>query len=132
VDASGRPISASSCDDDERDYRSCTGAGCHGAPAIVRAAWARAEERVDDLAEELGALLAEVPVSEFSSADGRTSAGEGARYNRELALSEGAVVHNPFLIEKLLIASIEELTRVYGLRQVTGVSLEPALSGAGN
>ncbi len=130
VDASGRPISASGCDDDERDYRSCTGAGCHGSQDIARAARARAEDRVGDLIAELSVLLAEVPASEFSSMDGRTSVGEGARYNRELALMDGAVVHNPFLIEKLLIATIEELQEVYGLRQVTGVSLEPALTGA--
>jgi hypothetical protein len=132
VDASGRPTSASGCDDDGRDYRSCTGAGCHGTPAIARAARARAEARVDALITELSALLAKVPAAEFSSSDGRISAGEGARYNRELALKDGIVVHNPFLIEKLLIASIQELKQVYGLRQVTGVSLEPALTAAGS
>ena len=132
VDASGRPTAASGCDEDERDYRSCTGAGCHGTGDIARAAKVRAEARAADLITELGALLAKVPASEFSSTDGRTSTGEGARYNRELALMTGAVLHNPFLIEQLLIASIEELKQVYGLRQVTGVSLEPALTAAGS
>jgi predicted CXXCH cytochrome family protein len=132
VDASGRPISASDCADSQRDYRSCTGAGCHGSQDVARAAVARADARTAELLAELAALLAKVPAAEFSNLDGRTSAGEGARYNRELALMEGATLHNPYLIEKLLIASINELKRVYGIQRSSDVSLEPVLGVAGN
>ena len=132
VDASGKPVAASGCADAERDYRSCTGSGCHGTQDVARASVVRAEARTTELVAELAALLAAVPASEFSSLDGRTSAGEGARYNRELALMDGATLHNPFLIERLLIASINELKRVYGIQSSSGVSLEPVLGMAGN
>jgi hypothetical protein len=132
VDASGRPVSASGCADAQRDYRSCTGAGCHGTQDIARASVARANARTAQLVAELAALLARVPASEFSMLDGRTSAGEGARYNRELALTEGATLHNPFLVERLLIESINELKRVYGIQGSSSLGLEPVLGTAGN
>lgn len=130
VDAAGRPTAAEGCPESQRDYRSCTGAGCHGTQDIARAATARAKARAADLAAEVAALLAQVPNSEFNSFDQRTSTAEGARYNRELSLMEGEVVHNAFLIERLLLESIAELKRVYGLRSVSGVSLEPVLVGS--
>ncbi|NJD19818.1 MAG: hypothetical protein FIA95_11125 [Gemmatimonadetes bacterium] len=132
VDAGGKPTSSSGCAESQRDYRSCTGAGCHGSQDIARAAVARANTRTTQLLTELVALLAKVPAAEFSSLDGRTSAGEGARYNRELALMDGAAIHNPFLIERLLIASISELKRVYGLQGSSGLSLDPVLGVAGH
>lgn len=127
VDASGRPTSADGCAESQRDYTSCTGSGCHGSPEIARAATARAYTRTNELAAEVAALLARVPNGEFNSFDGRTSVAEGARYNRELALMEGEPVHNPFLIERLLLESIAELKRAYGLQSASGVSLEPIL-----
>jgi predicted CXXCH cytochrome family protein len=132
VDASGRPTSASDCADSQRDYGSCTGAGCHGTQAVARAAALRAETRTAELLTSLATMLSKVPSSEFSTLDGKTSAGEGARYNRELALMDGAAIHNPFLIEQLLIASINELTRVYGIRPASDVSLAPLFGSAGN
>ena len=132
VNAAGRPTGQTDCADTQRDYRTCTGSGCHGNQEIARSARSRAEARTTQLLTELAALLAKVPAKEFDASDGRTSAGEGARYNRELALMEGAALHNPFLIEKLLIASISELKKVYGLAQATDVSLEPMLNIAGN
>jgi len=132
VDASGRPTSAAECQESQKDYRSCTGAGCHGTADIAKAATARSKARTLELATELGALLAKVPAAEFSSLDGRTSSAEGARYNRELALMEGAAVHNPFLIERLLLASIEELKQTYGLQRVSDVSLEPLFNYPAN
>ena len=132
VDAAGKPVSAAGCAESQRDYRSCTGAGCHGNQDVVRAAVARANARTAELGTALAAMLAKVPASEFSSFDGRTSAGEGARYNRELALMGGAAIHNPFLIERLLVESINELKRVYGIPSSSAVSLEPVLGLAGN
>jgi predicted CXXCH cytochrome family protein len=132
VDASGKPVSAEGCADTQRDYRSCTGSGCHGTQDIARAAVARADARTAQLVAELAALLAKVPASEFTNLDGRTSAGEGARYNRELALMDGATLHNPFLVERLLLASISELKRVYGIQGSSDLSLEPVLGVPGN
>jgi hypothetical protein len=43
-----------------------------------------------------------------------------------LASATGAAVHNPFLIEALLLASITEVERVYGLTTSSSVSLSPA------
>ncbi len=132
VDASGKPTAASGCAESQRDYRSCTGAGCHGSQDVARASVARADARTGQLVTALAGMLAKVPAGEFTSLDGRTSAGEGARYNRELALMEGATIHNPFLIERLLLESINELNRVYGIPRPSVVSLEPVLGVAGN
>jgi len=82
---------------------------------VARAAVARADARTTQLLTELTTLLAKVPAR--SSARGwADQRGRRARYNRELALMDGATLHNPFLIEKLLLASISELKRVYGSR----------------
>lgn len=126
LDAAGKPALGADCADTQRSFKGCTAAGCHGSEDVARSAMATAKVRTDRLNEELRLLLNQVPASEFTALDNRVSAGEGARFNRELALESGAAIHNPFLIERLLITTIEELQRVYGLSLATGVSLEPA------
>lgn len=125
LDAAGKPLGIEDCADTQRSYLSCTGAGCHGNQDVARAAVASVNARVGRLVAELGALIARVPRSEFSNSDGRISVGEGADFNRMLALSDGEPVHNPFLVEQLLLASIDEVARVYGLTVSPDVSLTP-------
>jgi predicted CXXCH cytochrome family protein len=121
----GLPTPGVDCANAERNYQACTGSGCHGSEAVARSAQATTEARSELLAEELNALIAQVPATEFNSSDSRYTVGEGAKFNAELALVPGSAVHNPFLIESLLIASIKEVRRTYGLAAQSPVDLTP-------
>lgn len=125
LDASGKPVAGGDCADAERSFRSCTGAGCHGTQAVARSALAAVRARNARLIADLSTLLGKVPRSEFVN-DPTITVGEGAAFNRELALMDGSAAHNPFLVEQLLIASIEEVARVYGLPLPSDLSLTPA------
>jgi hypothetical protein len=57
--------------------------------------------------------------------DGRFTVADGAWFNSQLAKMTGSTVHNPFLIEQLLIATINQLRTTYNLPvTVISVSLE--------
>ena len=79
-------------------------------------------ENVADLAE-LDALLALVPATEFDSSDGVLTIAEGANFNAGLGDIESSAVHNPFLTEALLTASIDAVMTEYGLPLLTDVDL---------
>jgi predicted CXXCH cytochrome family protein len=122
----GAPV-AGDCEPAERTYRTCTDAGCHASEDVARSLQVVAELRIDNLANELNALLAQVPASEFDANDGRYSTGEGAKFNHDLARFEGSAIHNPFLVEALLIASIEQVEQDYGLAAPPTLSLNRQL-----
>jgi predicted CXXCH cytochrome family protein len=139
VDANGVPI-AGPCADQQKTYRTCTDAGCHGSEAVARSLKDRSDQRIARLADELDLLLRRVtpnwqtcrrtgncPGTEFHGADGRWTVAEGAAFNYELAFSGGSVVHNPVLIEVLLLSSIREVRRAYGLAAQTDVALERSI-----
>jgi hypothetical protein len=84
---------------------------------------ALAELRIDDLVQELEGLLAIVPATEFDETDARYTVGEGCQFNLELAQSRGAEIHTPFLIEALLMGSINEVESTCSLPLLTEVSL---------
>jgi hypothetical protein len=71
--------------------------------------------RIENLNAQLTSALAKVPASETNPNDSRYSTAEGARFNSQLADRPGSVVHNPFLLEALLIATIQQLQRDYGV-----------------
>jgi hypothetical protein len=122
------PTGARDCPRAERRYESCVGAGCHVSATSARGLHTFAEDqRIDPLIAQLDGLLARIPASEFSSTDGRYTTAEGSKFNSSLAKSPGAVVHNPFLIEALLRASIEQIRRDYG---ITPAALLPAAAPA--
>jgi hypothetical protein len=56
-----------------------------------------------------------VPAGEINPSDNRYTTAEGATFNSQLADRSGSVVHNPFLLEALLIASIQQIQREYGI-----------------
>ena len=114
-DANGLPVSDDDCAESERSFRGCTTSGCHGSESIARNLKATARTRLDGLNDQLKALLAQMPASEFDPNDSRYSVAEGSRFNSQLSDQTGAEVHNPFLIEALLRASIAEMKRSYGL-----------------
>ncbi|MBR9988649.1 MAG: cytochrome c3 family protein [Gemmatimonadetes bacterium] len=116
------------CAPAERTYRTCTDAGCHGSENVARSIEQVAELRIGSLATQLNTMLAQVPATEFNHNDGRYSTAEGARFNYQLAaLFPGSTIHNPFLVEALLIASIQQVTNDYGIAPGPGVSLNRQL-----
>lgn len=131
------------CPNNERTYRTCTGAGCHASENVARSLQATAELRVELLAETVDGLLRQIHSnwatcrtnnscgagSPFNSADGTFSTAEGAAFNMELALYPGSVIHNPFLVEALLTASISQLRKDYNVTVPSGVDLRNILSG---
>jgi predicted CXXCH cytochrome family protein len=128
LDPQGRPTAVRDCDIMQRTFTTCTTAGCHGSENAARSALLTARQRLNTLAATLNGQLARVPASEFNPNDGRYSTAEGARFNAELALFRGTEVHNPFLAEALLIASIQQVQRDYGVAPSGGVSLQYELS----
>jgi hypothetical protein len=72
-------------------------------------------------------MIDKIPASEFSTSDNRYSTGEGAKFNNQLALAPGSMIHNPFLIEALITSSIKQITIDYGISSPPGVSLENQL-----
>jgi predicted CXXCH cytochrome family protein len=123
VNAQGAPTGEDECTRAERSYISCTASGCHGSQNAARSAHTTAELRLTNLATQLNAQLAKVPSSEFSTTDNRYSTAEGARFNAQLGLMSGTAVHNPFLAEALLIGSIAQVQKDYGVTPSAGLDL---------
>ncbi len=127
LDAQGVPT-AGDCAPAERTFDTCTGSGCHGSADVARSLQLVATQRLDLLAEQLNALIAQIPATEFNANDGRYSTGEGAKFNYQLHDDfPGNAVHNPFLLEALLIATIRQVQTDYGLSASATLSLERQL-----
>lgn len=126
ADAAGIPTGAADCDLTERSFRSCV--SCHLSESAARSALTVAEMRIERLADEIGTLLTQVPASELSSANLDYTTAEGARFNMQLAQKKGSIIHNPFLVEALLLASIRQLEIDYQLTPSAGLVLDAQLS----
>ena len=145
VDAQGRPqprevqcaVTAQA-----RSFKGCTGSGCHGTDEAAASALLTAAARLQRLATELEELLKQVdpgltaPGGEIDPTKPTLTVAEGAYFNLELAqfrgeleqlnkpldptrpgiLTWGSAVHNPFMMESLLLTSIEQVERTYGVR----------------
>jgi hypothetical protein len=127
VDGNGLPTSADDCEVAARTFRGCTTSGCHGSEEAARSAMLVAQDRVSTLAAELVGLIDQVRATEIASNDGRWSTAEGADFNYQLAVKRGSVVHNPFLIEALLTASIRTMRDAYGLAVSPSINLDNVL-----
>jgi hypothetical protein len=88
---------------------------CHATASGATTAYAVARSRVDTLVARLNRQLVQLPLAEFDSTDGRLSTAEGARFNAQLGALRGSAIHNPFLMEGLLTASITAVTAAYGV-----------------
>lgn len=121
VDSQGIPTGSTTCADTERSFKSCV--GCHLSESGARSARALAKTRLDRLSAELDTLLARVPASQFSTTDNKITTAEGAKFNSGLAKERGSPVHNPFLVEALLIASIQQVKTEYGVSLPPGFAL---------
>jgi len=129
VDASGAPLPPeASCDSStplaDRDFTNgCTTSGCHGSAQAARTAYATAKTRIQNLIDETNARLAQVPDSEFTDTT-KFSVAEGVRFNVQLAQLPGSPIHNPFLIEQLLLASEAALDSTYGTTGATVIDMK--------
>lgn len=128
VDANGKPLPDNTCDITARTFRACTASGCHGTEAAARSAFTVVETRINNLAAQLKAMIDVVRATEVKSNDGKWTSAEGADFNYQLAIKKGSATHNPFLIEALMTASIQEMQLRYGLPIPAGLNLENTLS----
>ncbi|HSH76123.1 MAG TPA: cytochrome c3 family protein [Longimicrobiales bacterium] len=120
VDEQGVPTADDSCGmtTAERTFASCTTAGCHGSEDAALSALLIAQARIANLTAELDALVEEVRTTapdQFNTSDGVFTVAEGSNFNVGLGEIESSAVHNPFLTEALLTASIQAMIDTYGL-----------------
>lgn len=129
LDENGKPVPGD-CEEEDKYYASCSVSGCHG-PGVAPGLLFNAQNQLNHLADQLDALLAQVPASEFSSTDQIYTTAEGSRFNSQLARLPGTAAHNPFLAEALLLASIKQVQEDYDLAAAPGLSLERQLLPGG-
>lgn len=115
-----------------RSFQACTGGACHGSEEAAFSAVTAATTRIQRLVDELEELLEEVdpnldgPGGAIDAANPTFTVAEGAFFNLELAQFGnatfgtdnilGSTVHNPFLVEALLIASINAVEEEFGVQ----------------
>ncbi len=130
LDANGLPTTGT-CNVSQRSFAACTASGCHGSEAAARSAMTAAQARVALLDSTLARQLAQVDPAELAPSNVLTTA-KGSQFNLQLAEEPGSVVHNPFLIEALLTASINQMQKDYGIAPQRGVNLHNILRGGGH
>ncbi len=133
VGSNGAPTTAQDCvGDTNRSFKACAASGCHGSESAAKTAKSVAELRIKNLAIETNRLVALVKASkptEFNTTDNKITTAEGAAfnsagaYNATTGAMTGATVHNPYLMEALLTASIAQLKKDYGVAIVVGLDL---------
>jgi predicted CXXCH cytochrome family protein len=128
LDDQGIPTVNDDCALTGRTFDACVNSGCHGTQDVARSALIVARQRIADLVAELEGLLAQVPTTEFDDTDNLYTTAEGARFNAELGAMAGSPIHNPFLMEALLTASIRQVQDDYGVTPAPDLSLENVLS----
>ncbi len=138
VDASGIPTTGD-CDYNttDRSFAACATGGCHTNETTAASALTAATLSIQAWSDDLLALLTTVDPN-LDAAGGEIdptlttfTVAEGALFNYNLANHGGSIypatVHNPFLIEALLVASIAEVEDTYGLSAGRGVDYRAEL-----
>lgn len=128
VDANGVPTPGQTCAITAKTFRSCVSAQCHASEAVARTLYLTDSARVQQLTATVNAAIAKVNAQKPADCKlgGPTyTSCLGAQFNVSLSLSPGNFVHNPFLIEQLLLASLAQLQKEYGVAPPPSVSLEP-------
>lgn len=159
LDATGKPTPDESCayTTTARSWQTCTEAGCHASDTVAVSAFntvrARMKFYTDQLWQNLNGdneispapadagILATLKVThpgEWSNADFVVTPAEGAEFNTRLCGEYGQStsdnskgIHNPFLCESLLIATINYLTIHYGVTAPSVAPLVPLSAPAG-
>ncbi len=143
LDATGIPTAIKDCayTTTARSWKSCTNSGCHATQAVAVSAFNTIRARMKLLTDQLwidtnlsgsmqaaptdAGMLPTVRLSrptEWSTTDNRISPAEGAEFNARLCGEYGQAnsdnskgIHNPFLCEALLIATITYVRAQYAL-----------------
>ncbi len=119
-----------------RAFQGCTASGCHGSATAAYSALTATTARLKSYADQLEALLRKVDPNlagaggEIDPTKPTFTVAEGALFNLLLArhgsthaesqyLYAAAATHNPFLMEALLLASINEVQRTYNVTATT-------------
>jgi predicted CXXCH cytochrome family protein len=127
VDANGVPTSNQNCALTAKTFRSCASSTCHATEAVARTLYITDSTRVQQLIASANSAIAKVKASKASECalgGPKYTTCLGAQFNVSLAQSPGSFVHNPFLIEQLLVASINQLQKDYGVTPDIAVSLD--------
>lgn len=138
VDAQGIPLPfGQDCElsPSARSFKACTGGACHGDENAAFSALTAATTRIQRLVDELHDLLLEVdpnladPGGAIDPTNPTFTAAEGAFFNLELAqfgneafgtnTVVGSTVHNPFLMEALLIGSIQAVEEEFDVQSAS-------------
>jgi len=130
VDANGAPTDDQSCAVSAKSFKAFADSGCHGSESVARSAYTTVQARIAAINVELRRLLALGPASQFGVGPVYTPA-RGAKFNADLADQPGSFVHNPFLVEQLLRASITQVAKDYNLTPSPGYGLSPKYTKAG-
>jgi len=143
LDPTGKPTGDKTCayTATARSWQTCTTAGCHGDANVAATLFAGVRGRMKFYADQLwlnsnndgtlqaaptdGGMLATVKAtrpSEWSNTDNTITPAEGAEFNARLCgeynqsnADNSKGVHNPFLCEALLVATINYVRTYYGL-----------------
>ena len=143
LDAAGKPTADKSCEytATARSWQSCTQSGCHASAAVAAGAFntirgrmkfyvdqlwvnSNGDRNLDAAPTDAGMLatLKKAKPSEWSSSDGILTPAEGAEFNARLCgeidqsnTDNSKGIHNPFLCEALLTATISYLKTYYAL-----------------
>ena len=133
VDASGLPTLTQTCAVTAMSFRSCVASGCHGTETLARAAFNTATARVTLLNNEGTRLVNLIKAIPAKAADCTFSATKpynsclGLQFNQSVVTKVGGIIHNPFLLEQLMVASITQVKKDYGVTVSANISLEPQL-----
>lgn len=118
VDSNRIPTEDQSCTKTypERSFASCVSGVCHDNESLASFLLQDKEDDIAALVDDLVTVLADpaVPPTEYDVTDDRISVAEGATFNRKLGEIESSAIHNPFLTEALLDASIQAVIDEYG------------------
>lgn len=125
-----------------RSFQGCATSGCHGSEQAAYSALVTSTNRIASLATELIALLEVVDPNltgaggAIDARDGVFTTAEGAYFNYRLAAFggtdrvdprgtyAGSATHNPFLMENLLIASVDAVEAEYALAASETASID--------
>jgi predicted CXXCH cytochrome family protein len=127
VDANGIPTVGQLCAITAKTFRSCAASSCHASESVARTLYQTDSVRIYQLVASASSAMAKVKLANPSACT--LVAGKpftsclGTQFNVSLAQSPGSFVHNPFLIEQLLVGSINALKADYGVSPSIAVPL---------
>lgn len=129
----GLPADDQTCAITAQTFRTCVAGGCHASETAARSAFTTAQARINLLVGQANSLVTQAKAGPkkaectFSPSVAYTTC-MGTQLNVSLANKPGSFVHNPFMIEQLLIASINQMKKDYNLTVSASLDLTPQLT----